>query len=890
VENACHSSIPTDLFSIFFTQSLSLYSSPVKPLIFMMNRLRSGAIFLLLSLLAFTANAQVDLSYYLPDNVNYNPAIPTPKSVIGHEVGEWHITHDKLVLYMRTLAAASDRLTIEDIGVTHEGRPQLLLTITHPSNHAGIDKIRTDHVWLTYPNESDKFDVKKMPSVIYMGFSIHGNEPSGSNASMLAAYYLAAAQGPEIETALRNTVVLLDPSFNPDGLTRFSTWANMHKSKKVNPDPNDREYDEVWPGGRTNHYWFDLNRDWLPLQQPESRNRITKFHMWKPNILTDHHEMGTNSTFFFQPGVPSRTHPLTPELNQELTEKIGTYHAKALDRLGSLYYTKEGYDDFYYGKGSTFPDINGGIGILFEQASSRGHAQESANGILRFPFTIRNQFNAALSSWQATLEMREELLNYQRDFYKDVLKEADNDDVKAYIFKAEKDPARAYHLADILQKQEIDFYKPSRRVKADEEEYLPENSYIIPLKQRNYKIIKAMFEKRTEFEDSLFYDISGWTYPLAFNLEYSELGGREYGRNQLGEKVTDPKFPVGAVIGGQSAYAYAFEWHGYYAPRAANRLLSKGIRLKVATKPFKAPKAREDAFDYGTIMIPVANQELSEYELFLEVQKIALEDGINVYALNTGLTEGVSLGSNSFSSVRAPKVAVVVESGSSADAGEVWHLLDTRMDMYVTKLPASSLSSSVIERYNTIIMTGGANLSDEGLNNLKKWVGEGGTLIGTTSAVNWLANNKFTTLKFASGERPSGEKVPYDQLNNFRRAQFTPGGVFMSELDLTHPMAYGYYKKELPTFRRGNTYIEASDNMYSNPARYAEEPLLSGYITESNLEAIKGTSTVRVSALGRGRVISLVDNPNFRAFWYGTNKLMMNAIFFGPVVSSAAAR
>ena len=372
------------------------------------------AFWLVLSLISTPIFSQVDLDYYLPDNVEYNPDIPTPKSVIGHEVGEWHITHDKLVYYMRALAAASDRITLEDIGTTHEGRPQVLLTVTHPTNHAGIDKIRTDHVWLTYPNESDKFDVKKMPSVVYLGFTVHGNEPSGANASLLMAYYLAAAQGPEVETALRNTVVLLDPSLNPDGMNRFASWVNTHKSKNVNPDPNDREYSEAWPRGRTNHYWFDLNRDWLPVQQPESRNRIGKFHEWKPNILTDHHEMGTNSTFFFQPGVPSRTHPLTPEKNQELTEKIGTYHAKALDRIGSLYYTKEGYDDFYYGKGSTFPDINGGIGILFEQASSRGHAQESANGVLRFPFTIRNQFTAAMSTWQSAVEMREELLNYQR--------------------------------------------------------------------------------------------------------------------------------------------------------------------------------------------------------------------------------------------------------------------------------------------------------------------------------------------------------------------------------------------------------------------------------------------------------------------------------------------
>ena len=551
--------------------------------------------------------------------------------------------------------------------------------------------------------------------------------------------------------------------------------------------------------------------------------------------------------------------------------------------------TKEGYDDFYYGKGSTFPDINGGVGILFEQASSRGHAQESDNGILEFPFTIKNQFTAALSTWRATVEMREELLEYQRDFYKKALREADNDDIKAYIFKAEKDPARSYHLAEILSHQEIDFYRPARKLKFNEEEYTPENSYIIPLKQRNYKLVKGMFEKRTTFEDSLFYDISGWTYPLAFNLEYSELSSRDYGRNQLGDKVTKVEFPKGAVIGGQSAYAYIFEWHGYYAPRAANRLLEKGIRIKVATSQFgQSDKVK---FDYGSILVPVSNQRLSESELYMEMLKIAQEDGINVHALNTGLTDIVSLGSNSFVNIEKPEIAVVVEAGSSADAGEIWHLLDTRMDMLVTKLPEGRVNGSAIDRYNTLIITGGLNLTTSGLENLRAWVRNGGTLIASNgSATEWAARNKLTNLEFVDVEQHTGEKVAYDQLSNYLRGQGIPGGVYMSKLELSHPMAFGYYKEKLPTFRRGNTIVVPSENLFSNPGRYTEAPLMSGWINDPNLEALKETSTIRVNAYGSGRVVSLVDNPNFRAFWYGTNKLMMNAIFFGRIVSGAAAR
>jgi len=851
-----------------------------------MKKILMAASFLLLS--HGIIQAQIDLTYYLPGNVSYDPAIPKPIDVIGHEVGEWHITHDKLTYYMLALADASDRISIEKIGTSHEDRPQYILTITHPDNLANIDKLRSDHVWLTYPNEADKFDVEKMPVVTYMGFSIHGNEPSGSNAALLAAYHLAAAQGPEIENSLRNSIILLDPSLNPDGLTRFSTWANMHKSDNINPDPNDREYSEVWPGGRTNHYWFDLNRDWLPVQQPESKNRIAVYHKWKPNILTDHHEMGTSSTFFFQPGVPSRTHPLTPELNQELTGKIGEFHAAALDSIGSLYYTKEGYDDFYYGKGSTFPDINGGVGILFEQASSRGHAQESDHGVLTFPFTIRNQFNAILSTWKAAVSMRVELLEYQRDFYKKAVREANSDGTQAYIFKAEKDEARAYHLAEILFQQEIDFYRPSRDIELDGEEYTPENSYIIPVRQRNYKLVKGMFERRTSFEDSLFYDISGWTYPMAFNMEYAEMSNRDYGRSQLGEKVEELSFPQGQVYGGQSPYAYVFEWHGYYAPRAAQRLMDKGLRIKVATSKFSTSETQE--FDRGSILIPVEGQILNKTEIFQEMLDISQRDGIDVYAMNTGMTEGVSLGSRTFTTLQKPSVALVVEGGSSYDAGEVWHLLDTRMNMKVTKLRQNRLASTSIDRYNVIIITGSLNLSDGQMNNLKRWVRNGGTLIGTTSAVAWMARNDFSNLELVNVERPDASEITYDNLTNYQRGQYIPGGVYMSKLELSHPLAFGYYRENLPTFRRGNVMIEPAEALYSNPGVYTDQPLVSGWISSANLEALKNTSTIRASAFGQGRVISLVDNPNFRAFWYGTNKLMMNAIFFGNIISGSAAR
>ena len=467
----------------------------------------------------YSQNSTVDLNYYFSNQENiFNESIPTPESVIGHQVGKWHVTHDKLIQYMEVLAKSSDRITIEKRGVTYEDRPLILLTITSKENHQNIDKIKKEHKEISDGNKID--DYKDLPVIIYQGFSIHGNEASGSNASLLLAYYLAASKSDFVNDLLENSVILLDPSFNPDGLQRFAYWANTNRNMNLNPDPNDREYNEVWPGGRTNHYWFDMNRDWLPVQLPESRARIKSYNEWLPNILTDHHEMGTNATFFFQPGIPSRTHPLTPMLNQELTKRIADFHVKEFNAIGSLYYSEESFDDFYYGKGSTFPDINGGVGILFEQASSRGHIQESANGILTFPFTIKNQFTAAISTLKAGLNLREDLIEYQFNFYKDSREESSKLKNKGIIFGDSKDRNKTMYLAEILDRHEIEFYHINKDLKHKGKLYKKNNAFIIPRNQKKSKLINAMFESRTKFKDSLFYDVSAWTLPLAFNLDY----------------------------------------------------------------------------------------------------------------------------------------------------------------------------------------------------------------------------------------------------------------------------------------------------------------------------------------------------------------------------------
>ncbi|GAA3994810.1 M14 family metallopeptidase [Hymenobacter fastidiosus] len=893
-----------------------------------------GLLLALLVALAGRAQTSSNLAYYLPQTVTYNPAIPTPAAVLGYEVGEWHVSHDQLVTYMRAVDAASDRVTITEYARTHEHRPLLLLTITSPDNQRNITQIKADHHRLTDPAASGQLDVSRMPAVFWMGYSVHGNEPSGTNASLLAVYYLAAAQGPAIDEVLRNTVVLVDPSINPDGLARHSGWVNARRSKNLVADPANLEQNEAWPGGRFNHYWFDLNRDWLPLQHPESRGRLRQFHDWKPNLLTDHHEMGTNSTFFFQPGVPSRKHPLTPARNFELTQKIGAYHARALDKLGSLYFTEENYDDFYYGKGSTYPDVNGAVGILFEQASSRGHAQESVNGIVRFPFTIRNQVATTLSSIEAVQALRVDLLNYQREFYQQAAREARGQGVRAYVFGADQDPARAYELARVIRQHQIAVYRPKSALKLNGTTYAPDQAYVVPTDQPQFRLIQAMFEERTTFQDSIFYDISAWTLPRAFGLATAAVTKDPAG-GLLGPRLDSVSFPTGRVLGDKTAYAYAFSWQGYYAPRALNTLLARKLVVKVASEPFFIGARK---MDYGSILVPVGLQTMPADSLYALMQRVATANGLDVVGITTGLSaQGLKLGSVNFVTLKKPEIMLLAGPGvSPTDVGEAWHLLDERFGMTPSLVAPETLDRLNLDRYTVIVASDGtyASISASAREKLRTWVQRGNTLLALGKGAKWLADNGLSTTRFKAGgpvpaapetalapgatstvpavgpapvspapappgrARPAPATVaganplpqrPYVGMRNTASAQEISGAIFHARLDLTHPLGYGYTSPDVFLFRDHTVFMERAASPYANPLMYTARPLASGFISRANEAKLRNSAAVDIVDVGAGRIISLVDNPNFRAFWYGTNKLFLNSIFFGQLMRASPA-
>ncbi len=841
---------------------------------------------LLLFCVAFSGIAQEKMDYFLPGDVSYNKNIPTPEDFFQQEVGEWHLNYEQVLSYMKEIARISGRAVIQEYARSYENRPLVYVIFTAEENQKNLEELKQRHAAFSGPGST--IPSEDVPLVVTLGYNIHGNESSGTNSSVLTAYYLAAAQGPGIDKLLSQTIVLVDPCLNPDGFTRHSTWANMHQSAVPVGDSNSRQFDEVWPGGRTNHYWFDLNRDYLLLVHPESRGRVAKFHEWKPNIVTDHHEMGANSTFFFQPGVPSRNNPLTPEENYDLTSEIASYHAKFLDKTGSEYFSEEQYDDFYYGKGSSYPDVNGGIGILFEQAGFRGRVRETSNGMRKLAFGIRNHFTVTLSTLEAALNMKEKLLDFQKEFYEEALRLADKDPVKAYIFGNINDKVKTEMFIDVLRRHQINVFKNEKEFKNDDLVFSAGDSFVVPLKQKQYRLIKSIFDVATSFADSTFYDVSTWTFPYAFDLSYAAISSLK--NVKYTNEAVEFEPVAGTVIGGKSDVAYLFRWNEYSTPTALYTLQKAGLITKVATKEFSFEMdGKTESFSYGTILIPASNQRLNADQMYRLVSQTAEKTGIDFYGVSTGLSAvGIDLGSGSFVVLKKPEILMFVAgSVRSNDAGEIWHLFDQRYKIPVCLTETNRLRSMNLDRYNTIILPGGS-YSEWGkaeADKLREWTQQGGTLIVCKNAASWATRNDLgkTTFK-KNDDQDSTRHYSYAERSKKSSLNSISGAIFNTQTDITHPLCYGYSGSELAVFKTGTSVAESLKKDFAEPVRFTANPYISGFVSDKNLERIKNAPVVSVQSVGRGNVISYNESMTFRGFWLGTNKLFCNAVFFGNVI------
>ncbi|MBN8653710.1 MAG: zinc carboxypeptidase [Cytophagales bacterium] len=845
---------------------------------------------LVICALLLGANAFAQNNYFFPAGTTFDPAIPTPEQFLGYPVGDWHTRHDRIVSYFQELARVSPKAHFQIIGYTNERRPQVVLTITSPENYARIETIRQEHLKLSDPAQS--VNTASMPVVVTHGYNVHGNEPSSSEAAMLTAYYLIAAQGAEAERTLKDAIIHIDPNYNPDGRDRHSNWANMHKGFPPVADPMDREHNEVWPGGRFNHYWFDLNRDWLPLAHVESRNRVEFFHQWLPNVCTDYHEMGTNATNFFEPTKPyGSENPVVPRPNYDVLNPLfAKYFTKALDEIGSLYFSKEAFDNSYPGYGSTYPDIHGGLGLVFEQASSRGHVQKSSTKEVTFAFTIRNHVRTSIATVKAAVDNREMLLKFQQDYFKTALDEGKKSAVKAYVFGDSKDVSRTKAFADLLVKHRIETHQLSADLSVGSNKYEKGKAFVVATDQKQYRLVRSMFEKVTTFHDSVFYDASTWTMALAYGLPHDALNATV--KFSKGERVTSESLVAAPPAVTKSNYAYLIEWNEYQAAQALYELLSKNVFVKTAFKPFAATvNGAKKSFGYGTLVIAVADQHLSADELYNAIKQTSATAGVEVISVATGFsTEGIDLGSNNIRTVPQPKVAMLVGDGVAAtDAGAIWFLFDSKLKMPITKVNTSQFNALRLHEYNTLILASGnyTALGESGATKIKTWVQQGGTLILVKNAVSWAINNKVIEEQLRKEEETKNtSRMDYVTAGDYQGSRAIGGSIYKANLDITHPLGFGYTNRELPVWRNTSIFIEPAKSPFNTVIKYTASPLLSGYVHATNLEKIKNSVSLQVSTVGQGRAILFIDDPAFRGYWYGTNKLLFNAVFFGGLMTS----
>jgi len=869
-----------------------------------MTRLTTLSLHLLVLLPSVIGNGQLRLEDLLDPMPAMDRSIPSPAEHMDLEIGERHWYNHEIIQYLDALAELSPRmLPLGEHARSYGGRPLVSYAISTIENLARLDEIRRDRARIIDPDSVVNLD--EQPAILHMAYSIHGNEPSGANVAPLFAYYLTASEDANLLAQLEKVVIILNPVLNPDGVDRFAHWSNNHRGLVPSKDPNDREHRETFPSGRTNYYWFDLNRDWLPHQHPESQGRLKLFHEWKPNVQLDFHEQGSESSYFFMPGKPERTNPLTPPINQKLTMAMAEYHSRVFDEEGILYFSQEGYDDFFMGKGSTYPDLFGCVGILFEQPSARGAWQETQNGLLTFPLSISNQFRTSLSSLEATANLRSELLEYQRSFYSDVGKK-NKSQQGHYLATAEGDPTRLREFVRIMQGHNIEVELLAETIEVNGQTYPANTTVAIPAAQTQSTYLQTLWNTQIEFQENIFYDVSTWTLPYAFNLKHTREPARRVSSVPLPD---DFHSPIGLSELAESPIGYLIDWRDSGSPSLLYALLEAEANVRVATKSLTAALAggQEMEFRYGTLLV-ARTLDKAIPDKALSILRDAASKGAPVYPVASSFTrEGLDLGSREFRVIELPKVILVTGSGISPyDAGEIWHMVDRRIQMPITMVDQDRLGSVDLREYTHVLTTSGLNaLNDSGVKKLKTFVEGGGILWAQgDNAIKWVVDNELAQAewrltekekiekaakdekkqKSEDGKEDPVERLPFAQARDDAAFRLVRGAIFGASLDVTHPIGYGYSSEFLPVFRRANKFFEPSSNPYSTPVLYTKDPLISGYVNEENRQLIAGSASMAIDQVGQGAVVLALDNATFRAFWWGTQRLLSNAIFFGDLL------
>jgi hypothetical protein len=813
----------------------------------------------------------------------FSQEISSPQIFLGYKLGSRFTPHYRVVEYFRYIAQASKNVKLVQYGITNEGRPLLAMFIASDENIGRLEEIRKNNLRLAGIESTASPAITNMPVIVWLSYNVHGNEPASSEAAMQVLFDMVDPANAHTKAWLRNTVVIIDPCLNPDGRERYINFYNSVKAITPDANPMSREHSEPWPAGRTNHYYFDLNRDWAWQTQKETQARLALFNQWLPQIHVDYHEQGYNAPYYFAPAAEPFHRDIT-KWQHDFQNVIGKNNAKYFDRNGWLYFTKQEYDLLYPSYGDTYPIYNGSIGMTYEQGGiGAGLAVVNRSGdTLTLADRIAHHHSTSISTIETASEYSKKLLDEFKKFYDDS-KANPPGEYKTYVIKNDNND-KIVTLTKLLDRNGIQYgfglknaiYGYNYITGKTELYTASSNDLIINAYQPKSVLLNVLFEPTTFVADSNTYDITAWSLPYAYGL--TTYGVKESFK-PLSENLNTEKLLASA---NQPVYAYVSNWQSVNDVKFLAALLKKGIKVRYSEKSFEGNGKR---FKPGSLLITRAGNDRQDFDQ--EVIQTATDIGIELTPLSSGFVEkGADLGSVVIRYIHMPRVMLIAGDATSAEEmGEVWHFFEQQINYPVTLVKYQDLNRTKLSDFDVVIFPNG-NYDDFPSDKLQNWVHDGGKLIAIQNAIAELVDKKGFVIKKKEDKKDdksdSKNKTPsiisYEDREREAIRSNVPGAIYKINLDNTHPLGFGLAKYYFT--------LKLSDDIYDfmgedgwNVGTVKNDAYVSGFVGQKSKEKIKDGLLLGVQSLGRGSVVYMVDDPLFRSFWENGKLLFSNAVF-----------
>ena len=811
--------------------------------------------------------------------------LKSPDEFLGYQLGSKFTPHYKIVNYFNQSATAMPQMMkLEKYGETSEGRELLLAFISSAENMAKLDEIRKNNLRLTGILKDKAADITA-PVIVWLSYNVHGNETSSSEVSMKTLYELLNPSNTQTKNWLKNTVIIIDPCLNPDGRDRYVNWFNQVVGKNADANTNAREHSEPWPGGRLNHYNFDLNRDWAWQTQVETQARMKKYNAWMPQIHCDFHEQGINNPYYFAPAAEP-FHEVITKWQRDFQYTIGKNHAKYFDANGWLYFTKEIFDLFYPAYGDTYPTYNGAIGMTYEQAGGPGGgvaALKDDGDTLTLKDRIAHHFTTSMSTIEIASQNADKLIGEFKKYFDDA-NASGIGEYKTYVI-TETNLGKREALRNFFEINGIKYgsvnapaVKGYNYFSGKEEAFTTTNSMAVTAYQSKSALIKVLFEPKSKLSDSVTYDITAWSLPFVHGVQTYAVKEKLVIGNYANLKTN-------AAVS-TAAYGYLVNYNSFADARFLAALINAKFKVRYAEREFTY---NGKSYQKGTIIILKKGNE----DRLQQFADMAQSFNALVTTVSGGFMEsGFDFGSEKVHLIKKPIVALLTGKGINPNAaGEVWHLFEQQLNYPVTLINADEIDGAALKNVSVLILPDGNYkfLKDkDAAAEIKMWVQQGGKIIALESAASQIAKAEWgIKLKKNDDDEKKDDRKDsgniYTDVKRYENRERDgivnniPGAIYKVEMDNSHPLAFGYGNIYYTLKQSGDLYEFMKDGW--NVGIIKKENQAAGFVGNTTREKIKDGTVIGVQPMGNGAVVFFADDPIFRNFWENGKMMLVNAVF-----------